>query len=232
MTKKKESIRDYRFSDGILKQKADDIASSVTRDITQFNTRGVTADTVTAFETLAQEFDDLPTDEEAQGDVSDATEIKDAAAEALKVKIRTIRTMAQNKWGDGAAKYRSFGFEGMDDMNDSDLHRLGKRVGRRATANLAALESEGLTEDMITALGTANTTFDDAIDAMEDKVKDRDLSTQSRVDKGNACYKELVRLCNIGKDLWAARDEAKYNDYVIYNTPGGTAPSEPPPPGS
>ena len=230
MTKKRESIRDYKFSDGKLKQLSDETANSVTRDITEFTVRGVTAATVTAFETNAEDFDNLPTDEEKQGEVSVAAEEKRGAADKLKVAIRTIRTMAQDKWGVTAAKYRTFGFEGMDEMTDNDLHRLGKRVVRRATIYLTELASEGLTAPMIANLVTYNTAFDDGIDAVIDAEKDRDIATQTRADKGNELYKELVRFCNIGKDIWASKDEAKYNDYVIYNTPGAAPPPPPVPP--
>lgn len=38
------------------------------------------------------------------------------------------------------------------------------------------------------------------------------------------------RLCGAGKNIFVNTDEAKYNDYVIYNTPSGTdeTPSVPP----
>jgi hypothetical protein len=38
---------------------------------------------------------------------------------------------------------------------------------------------------------------------------------------GNVLYAELVKLCNTGKDIFYSLNEAKYNDYVIYNTPTG-----------
>ncbi len=231
MTKKKEAVREYNFSDGKLKQICDEVQNSVTRDISSFTPRGVTSTTVTDFETITEDFDNFPTDEELLAEVSDAADAKNAAEERLKVSIRSIRTMAQNKWGEEAAKYRSFGFEGMDEMTDNDVHRLGKRVVRRATLYLTDLASEGLTTAMITALGTVNTTFDDGIDAVTDKTKDRDIATQTRILKGNACFKELMRLANIGKDIWASVDEAKYNDYVIYNTPGAEPLPGPLPPG-
>ena len=28
---------------------------------------------------------------------------------------------------------------------------------------------------------------------------------------------------NTGKNIWASTNEAKYNDYVLYNTPGSVA---------
>jgi hypothetical protein len=221
MEKKKILVRDYIFSDGFLKQKADDITGSVQRDSNEFATRGVTAATITAFQTSISSFDNTQTDKELQGAVSVTTDAKNAFASNLKTAVRTIRTMAENKLGLTNGLYRSFGFEGMDEMPDEQLYRLGKRVAREATAQLANLASEGLTGAMITNLTTENTSFDTAIDTQETAIKNRDIKTQDRIEKGNVVYKEVVRLCNTGKDIWATVDEAKYNDYVIYDTPSG-----------
>ena len=226
MKKKPILTRDYKFADGVLKQKADDIVGSVQRDSTQFATRGVTPATLTALQTNIANFDNTQTDEELQGALSVTTEAKNTLADTLRGAIGTIRTMAENKLGTASAFYRSFAFEGMDAMTDEQLYRLGKRVVREATAQLAQLASEGLTAAMVTNLSTVTTNFDNAIDAQESAVKNRDIKTQDRIAKGNIVYKEIVRLTNTGKDLFASTDEAKYNDYVLYNTPSGGA--EPP----
>lgn len=227
MSQKKKSERDYKFSDGELKHKADSIASNVTRDMDAFNTRGVTADTISQFQENIALFDNMPDEVEVQGDASIATELKNAQAEALRVHIRTIRTMAGNVWHKDSAIYRSFGFEGMDEMNDERLYRLGKRVTRVATARLTDLSGQGLTATMIDNLLINCTDFDTAIDNQEAAESNRDIKTQARIESGNLVYKDLVRLCNTGKDLWAATNEAKYNDYVIYDTPGSPPANEP-----
>ena len=227
MEKKKILVRDYIFSDGFLKQKADDIVGSIQRDSTEFATRGVTATTMTAFQNSISSFDNTQTDKELQGAVSVTTDAKNALASNLKTAVSTVRTMAENKLGVTNGLYRSFGFEGMDEMPDEQLYRLGKRVAREATAQLANLASEGLTAAIITNLTSVNTSFDTAIDTQESAVKNRDIKTQERIEKGNVVYKEMVRLCNTGKNIWATVDEAKYNDYVIYNTPSG-GPEAPP----
>lgn len=217
--KKNESARDYNFSDAALKQECDIKAKSVLRDIAKFATRGVNAANVATFINLSTSFGDLPTDEELQGDVSITTLDKDTAAENLKVSIRTVRIMAANKYGQGTPKYDKFAFEGMDKMNDNDLFRLGKRTVRVANLSLADLSSEGLTAAVIASTNGLVTIFDNFIDAKDDAVNARDIKTQERVDSGNVLYKELVRLSNTGKDLFASTDPARYNDYIIYDEP-------------
>lgn len=226
MAKKKISVRDYQFSDGVLKQKADDVVGSVQRDLTAFSARGVSATTVTGLQTLITAFDSTQTDEELEGALSVTTEAKNVLADSLRSAIAVVRTMAENKFGVETALYRSFAFDGMSDLSDEQLYRLGKRVIRVATAQLTQLASEGLTASVITNLTTITTNFDTSIDVQQEAVKNRDIKTQDRVEKGNAVYKEITRLCNTGKSIFVNTDEAKYNDYVIYNTPSGTG--EPP----
>jgi hypothetical protein len=42
---------------------------------------------------------------------------------------------------------------------------------------------------------------------------------------GNALYGKITEFFGFGKDYWASRDESKYNDYIIYNTPTGQKPA-------
>ena len=221
--KKKPAVRDYKFSDGMLKQHSDDIATSVTRDQVQFTPRGITALDVTNYTTQSTDFGNLETDEELMGDVSIATEAKDAAAELLRLKVGTLRTMAENKWGEGSARYRTYKFKDMTRLPDEDLVRLGKRASRVGNKQLADLGSEGLTPLFLTQLDALVVDLDDKIDLQNDAEEDRDIATEDRIEAGNALYKVGVRFCNTGKNIWLNVDEAKYNDYVIYDTP------EPPP---
>ena len=41
---------------------------------------------------------------------------------------------------------------------------------------------------------------------------------ERRTELGNKLYDELVTLCNIGKDIWAEKDKAKYENYTIYES--------------
>ena len=52
----------------------------------------------------------------------------------------------------------------------------------------------------------------------QDKVADRDIAVENRIETGNTIYKEMVLLCDIGKDIWAETDLAKYENYAIYES--------------
>ena len=56
------AVRDYGFSDGELKQYADEIISSIKRDIVEFSERGVTATRLNALQQKLANFDELPID--------------------------------------------------------------------------------------------------------------------------------------------------------------------------
>lgn len=216
-----QEIRNYRISDSELIQFTDALAMNVTRDLTDFGTRGVTADTVTALMAKRETFVACPMDSELLGELMVATEAKDALAEQLRAAIRNIRNMAEIKFGN-SGKYAKFGFKDMSKMPDRDLVLLGRKVVRIATNYLAELESEGLTEAKITALSDLSADFDDSLEVQVAAIEARDLATQDRIEKGNALYADVVRLTSIGQTLYFETNPAKYNDYIIYGSSGST----------
>ena len=231
MARKQSTSREYKFSDPELKNASDNIISSVQRDRDQFILRGITDQKVAQVQAMIAGFADMPTDVELMGTMAAATLTKDNLAEAIRVKTRSVRTMAQNVHGVKSPLYRSFGFEGMDKMTDDQLYLQGKRTLREATAQMAQLSAEGLTAAMLNALQTLLADFENAIHEKQEAEKNRDIQTQLRVDAGNALYREIIRFANTGKDIWASTNEAMYNDYIIYTSPAtstkpgdGTAP--------
>jgi hypothetical protein len=226
MARKQSNSREYKFSDPELKNASDNIIGNVQRDRVQFETRGVTDQKVAQVQAMIAGFADMPTDVELIGAMAAATLNKDTIAETIRIKLRSVRTMAQNVHGAKSPLYRSFGFEGMDKMTDDQLYLQGKRTVREATAQMAQLSAEGLTAAMLNALQTLLADFENAIHEKQEAEKNRDIQTQLRVDAGNALYREIMRFANTGKDIWASTNEALYNDYVIYTSPAGTKPED------
>lgn len=227
MTKKKEVVRDYTFSDADLAQLGDKSVELITRDLVELDTYGINNDDKNWIADTTEEFKNFPTDVELEGEVSEKTEVKDEAADVVKVDVRSIMVRVSNAFGVKSAKYRKFGSKGMDELDDNDLHRLGNRVVRVATGYLAELEEEGLTQGIIDALNDKNVVFDDTIDAKDEAVRARDISTEDRIELGNSLYNKIVKVFNAGKNYWVNKDEAKYNDYVLYES--GSSGEEPPP---
>ncbi|MBL4648412.1 MAG: hypothetical protein JKY03_01680, partial [Aureispira sp.] len=70
----------------------------------------------------------------------------------------------------------------------------------------------------IDATQKAAAAFENAIHIQQDKVSDRDIFVEKRIELGNELYRELVLVCNIGKDIWAETNKVKYENYTIYES--------------
>lgn len=227
MSKESVITRDYKFSDGLLKQKADGIVANIERDVAQFTARGITSVRVNAFKGSIVAFDSVSYDDIMLGKIALATEGKDAIAEQLRVAIRTIRTITENAFGTKSSRYSIYRFERLNNTPDEILYRFARSVVEIATNELVVfpeLATEGLTQDMIDTVKDLTDAFDIAIDNILRAQRNRDESAHDRIVLGNTVYREMAKLCNVGKDIFASTNEAKYNDYVIYNTPTGEAP--------
>jgi hypothetical protein len=195
--------------------------SFVRRDIAEFEKYGTTEDDVADTEAMASEWEQIKTDEELVGDHIQATQDKDELADKVRVDIRSIMTRVAKKFGEESAKYRKFGVSDLSHLEGGDLSYVALRVVRVAKEYLTQLESTGLTQAMITSLETEVKNYNSKLGVQEDAESERDIATEDRAEKANAIYRLIVEYCKTGRDIWYGKNEAKYNDYVIYDTPSG-----------
>jgi len=230
--KKQEVMRNYRFDDANLVQLCRATIAFMRRDATDFAAFGTQAAQVTAFEVDTNVFENFVTDREALGDQEQATERKDAKAEEVRVAIRSILTRVENKFTVHAARYKKYGTEALTLLDDANLIICARRVVRVATSDLPVLSTApyGLSQAIITNLSTLTGEMEALLIEQKVKIGDRDVLQEDRVELGNKLYDTLVIHCNSGKTIWETRDQAKYNDYVIYNTPTAAPPTEDTPP--
>ena len=104
------------------------------------------------------------------------------------------------------------------DMTDAQLIFCGRRVVRVARQQLDFLAETGVNENVIRRVAEATRQFEKSVNIQQDKVADRDISVERRVEQGNRLYDELITLCNIGKDVWAEKDPVRYENYCIYES--------------
>ncbi|MBI1289027.1 MAG: hypothetical protein GC178_15775 [Flavobacteriales bacterium] len=221
--KKEEPKKDFNFSYAALEQLGDKADDLMERDAAELLEYGVDATYRSDLAAKTEAMKNYPTDEELQGVASEATENKDAAADALKVGVRGMMVRVKQVFKVGSAKYKRFGTGGLDKLVDNELVRCGRRVSRMATQYLTELAPKGVDADMIAALDQLVVALDDAIDAQDAAIRARNVGTQERATIGNDLYANIVELFDFGKDHWYTLNEAKYNDYIIYNVPGGGA---------
>lgn len=212
------NTRLYKIADASLKQLADDLKDSIVRDSADFESYGVNATKIQELESLISNFNETTTDEEFKGIITTKVEEKNSIAESLKQIIAGIRNRAKNKFGEQSGKYKSFGFEDLSRLNDDQLYRTSNRIARIGNRMLSELASEGLTTEILNNLVNVARSFDIAIDKVGEAEEIRDIETQSRIEKGNALYTEMVKLADTGKTLYATNNQAKYNDYVLIET--------------
>lgn len=221
--------RNYKLADAVLKQKADEFVGLMQRDNAEFEDRGLDEDGRTNFNNAIQEVNELLSDETFDAAKIGKTEEKDVARSELEKSMRTIFNMAANKYGNRSAKYKSFGNAEISSQPDSELFRTSKVMAIAAKEKLSELQSEGLTQKKIDALTAQGIALDATIDALAKAISDRDEATESRIETLNRLYAQLIKYASTGQDIFYEINEAKYNDYVIYDTPSGL-PEETEPP--
>ena len=187
-------------------------------DIKEFESYGYDIHRLKTFKTLCDKFRQLPDDDELVGDQMVVTDKKYTSAEKLKTAIRSLMTRVKMKYSVRSGRYRKFGTAKLGDMTDAQLIFCGRRVMRVARQQIDFLADVGMNENVIGRVGEAVQEFERAVNIQQDKVSDRDIAVERRVEQGNKLYDEFITLCNVGKDIWAERDPVKYEQYTIYES--------------
>jgi hypothetical protein len=216
---KKQSVsREYNFSDAELYSECSERIQYLRRDAAEFLTYGFDENSRLNLEKLVLSFSNLPDDNELVGDQMQATQKKNDAAESLKTAIRTVMTRVAVKIDVKSGKYRKFGTQKMNDMSDANLLLCGLRVARVAEQVMPFLDGSGLKMDLIDRVRLCAKAFETALHIQFDKIAERDIAVEKRIELGNTVYRQLVLVCNIGKDIWAENNKAKYENYTIYES--------------
>ena len=195
--KKQSTNRQYNFPDADLYLQCLERIKYANRDREQFEQYGYTLQRLKQFKAMCDKFGDLPDDEELLGDQMVTTEKKYAAAENLKSAIRSLMTRVAIKYNNRSGRYRKFGTAKMGDMTDAQLIFCGRRVVRVARQQLDFLAETGVNENVIRRVAEATRQFEKSVNIQQDKVADRDISVERRVEKGNklsGAVRELLHL--------------------------------------
>jgi hypothetical protein len=216
--KKQYLNRNYNMQDADLYLQSMERLRYAHRDIGDFEQYGFGIERLKLLSHLIEQFRNLPDDEELLGDQMSATERKDKAAQELSTAIRGIMTRVAMKFHDKTGRYRKFGTSKLSDMSDPQLLFCGRRVVRVARQLIDLLDGTGLNDNQIQRVINGCTDLENTLNIQQDRLHDRDISVEIRIEKGNAIYQELVVLCDIGKDIWTNRDIKKYDQYCLYES--------------
>lgn len=216
--KKQAVSRQYNFPDADMYLQCVERIQYAQRDLAEFQKYGYDSGRLQGFFNRCEQFKNLKDDDELLGDQMVVTEKKYEAAERLKSTIRSVMTRVAMKYSNRSGRYRKFGTAKMGDMTDAQLLFCGRRVVRVARAQIDFLADVGVNEQVLSKVADACSGFETALNIQQDRVADRDIAVERRVEFGNQLYQELITLCNIGKDIWADRDPVKYEHYTIYES--------------
>lgn len=216
--KKQVQHRQYNYPDADLYVQCLERLRYAKRDVKEFEQYGYDVNRLLKFKAMCDKFHSLPDDDELVGDQMITTEKKGDGAEKLKTAIRSVMTRVAMKYSNRSGRYRKFGTAKLGDMTDPQLLFCGRRVARVARQQYDFLVEVGLTDQVIQRVVNACQVFENALNIQQDKVAERDISVERRIEQGNKMYQELIVLCNIGKDIWVEKDLAKYENYTIYES--------------
>jgi hypothetical protein len=216
--KKQTGHRQFNFPDADLYTLCMQTIRHAHRDIEHFKQYGYALDKLTGFSSQCDKFKNLPDDDELVGDQMIVTEKKGEASEKLKHAIRSIMTRVEMKYGNRSGRYRKFGTAKMGDMTDAQLLFCGRRVARVCRNQADFLSDVGVNETQIQRVLDACAVFETAMNIQQDKVADRDIAVEYRIEQGNKIYQLMIEACNVGKDIWVEKDPVKYEQYCVYES--------------
>ncbi|MFI5205090.1 MAG: hypothetical protein ACHQF2_11395 [Flavobacteriales bacterium] len=219
---KKPVKRIYSFSDGSLSELGDELVMYAERDLADMTAFGYDQPRIDAIKLKIANFKDFSSDEVFTGLMMEATEDKNTAITNMSEVAEGVVQRAVTKYDRNSPKVKSFGYTGYGTKSDSDKTTACRDVHKQGTAKLADLASEGLTVAILDDLRAKTILADDAITEKRKRVADRDEAVNTRITMGNDLYKDLVKLADTGKHLYEDTNEAKYNDYVIYDNIANT----------
>jgi hypothetical protein len=216
--KKQPSHRKHNYPDADLHQQALEKLRYAHRDLSFFEQYNFGLERMKQLKTLADRFRDLPDDDELVGEQMLLSEKKYKASDDLQAAIRSLMTRVALKFNNRSGRYRKFGAGKLGDMTDAQLIFCARRVVRVARQQIDFLEDVGVSENVLSRISDACQAFENAVNLQQDKVADRDIGVERRVELGNELYDELVVLCNIGKDIWDNKDKSKYENFCLYES--------------
>ena len=219
---KKEVVVLFNFTFAKLKQLCDNMIQLIDRDKIEFEDRGYNEEKKAAFAAQIETFVSIPSDETLDGIKQTTTQDKDLIRKELEIAMRGMISAVQLVFKNFPGKQVEFGEFEITRLKDNELVRNARLMKTAAAKYLGELAAEGINEAKISTLESLNIKFDKAIDVQKKAITDRNSVTERRRIEANKLYEMLMDNSERGKSIFADVSQAKYSDYVIYNTKSGS----------
>jgi hypothetical protein len=126
----KEITANFDLSFDELRQTVSNVIGSMTRDETEFASRGVTQLDIDAFEAQGNEFEVFPSDNYYQSMISEEVEEKNTARKNCVVMMRKLSGYVQQEYGLRSPKYKRLGMKAYQAAKDSSFLFKAREVAR------------------------------------------------------------------------------------------------------
>ncbi len=208
----------FNFSMGVLTQRADRIISLLERDSEQLSPFGYDETFISNFTTKLTTFRTMPTDNYWLGQQILKTEAKSKALEEVQNLLVDLRFRCKYALGEQSVEYKSLRFNHIKDAKAADLILLVNHICTSCREMMDKLAARNITEANLASIEAASQTLDDAIDAQQEMRSTREAKTIEREQTANEIYATISEICEAGKNVWLNKNQACYNDYVIYGS--------------
>jgi hypothetical protein len=218
----------YSLSNADLSVYANVLVQYIIRDMSDFAEYGVTTDDTDALQAMQDAFENIPPDQNYIGLGSIAKGIRDAKRTIVLEKIKQMALRFELAFGTHASAYNQLEIIDIAMQTDAVVLLRARNLANKATDYATQLLPFGQTSAKTITFKADCQAFEDAIAAVAQANSDRRAATRDRLIAGNALYEKVVRYTGIGKVIYQSTNYAKYEDYIIYGTPGATGVPEPP----
>ena len=191
------------------------------RDIAEFEKFGYTEKKSSELLQEVKKFESIPLDMELKGNQGVATERKNKLADEIRDFLEKINVRIKTSFGTKSALYKKFVTSDLSRLGDDSLLVKARYMAKTCGTYLDLFKDKGMTPGLIDQLNSMADEFEAAIYDQYNAIADREIGTYERADQANLIYSEMVKIGDIGKEIWGGVNEAKYNDYVLYDTPTG-----------
>jgi len=191
-------------------------AKTFRRDIEELKTMGVTTETLDQFEQKLNTLDSLSTDTEMETLKMVQVEEKNQLAAEIKKSIKKIIIAANQVYKDQISYLNNYNSYDYPNITEKELSVVGYCVARVTKSRINDFTIYGITIEECDRLISMCDEHKEQIFFVNERVTSRDLATEDRWIKAKEAYSEMMRLCEIGKFIWADVSEAHYNDYIVY----------------
>jgi hypothetical protein len=207
--------RKYKIGDAELCMFVSNLCNSLTRDLPEFESYGLTAEKIAEFKALGDAFEIFPPDITFLADIMIANEEKNILREQILDTIRIMAMRVKLRWGANSGNYKRLDFQNPSLLSDDLLLVTAMSIYAKMTEYLPDLSALGLTQTMLDDFNILNSKFENSLNMLKDATVQREEKTKERIEKANELYRFTANYCNMGKLIFRKKNPAHYKSYII-----------------